>query len=148
MGDFNIDLSKASKSWTETFSLFNLSPKIGNPTRVTPSSRTFIDHIYSSTPSSRTPIGHIYSSTPLSRTPIDHIYSSTPSHIQEVCVPVLGVSAHSPVCWTGSKKGFKIPILGHTLLAYRPFAKFDEDKYIGDLRNAPFSDVYNHTDPA
>ena len=40
MGDFNIDLSKANKSWTETFSLFNLSQIIDSPTRVTPSSRT------------------------------------------------------------------------------------------------------------
>ena len=119
MGDFNIDLSKANKLWTETFSLFNLSQIIDSPTRVTPSSRTLIDHIY----------------------------SSTPSHIQEVCVPVLGVSDHYPVCCTWSKKGVKIPKLGHTLLIYRSFAKFNEDKYIGDLRNAPFSDVYNHTDP-
>ena len=120
MGNFNIDLSKANKSWTETFSLFNLSQIIDSPTRVTPSSRTLIDHIY----------------------------SSTPSHIQEVCVPVFGVSDLYPVCCTWSKKGVKIPKLGYTLLTYRSFAKFDKDKYIGDLRNAPFSDVYNHTDPA
>ena len=40
-----------------------------------------------------------------------------------------------------------MPKLGHTLLTYKSFAKFDEDRYIGDLRNAPFTDVYNHTDP-
>ena len=90
MGDFNIDLSKASKSWTETFSLFNLSQIIDSPTRVTPSSRTLIDHIY----------------------------SSTPSHIQEICVPELGVRDNYPVCCTWSKKGVKIPKLGHTLLTY------------------------------
>ena len=118
MGDFNIDLSKANKSWTEAFSFFNPSQIIDSPTRVTPSSRTVTDHIY----------------------------SSTPLHIQEVCVPVLGVSDHYSVCCTWSKKGVKIPKLGHTLLTYRSFAKFDEDKYIGDLRNAAFSYVYNHTD--
>ena len=119
MGDFNIDLSKANKSWTETFSLFNLSQIIDSPTRVTPSSRTLIDHIY----------------------------SSTPSHIQEICVPELGVRDNYPVCCTWSKKGVKIPKLGHTFLTYRSFAEFDEDKYIGDFKNAPFSDVYNHIDP-
>ena len=36
MGDFNIDLSKANKLWTETFSLFNLSQIIDSPTRVPP----------------------------------------------------------------------------------------------------------------
>ena len=81
MGDFNIDLSKANKSWTQTYSLFNLSQIINCPTRVTPSSRALIDHIY----------------------------SSNPSHIHEICIPVTGVSDHYPVCCTWSKKGAKIP---------------------------------------
>ena len=51
MGDFNIDLSKANKPRTQTFSLFYLSQIIICPTRVTPSSRTLVDHIYSSNPS-------------------------------------------------------------------------------------------------
>ena len=50
VGYFNIDLSEANNSWTQTFSLFNLSQIIYCPTRVTPSSRTLIDHIYSSNP--------------------------------------------------------------------------------------------------
>ena len=36
MSDFNIDLSKANKSWTQTFSLFNFSQIINCPNRVTP----------------------------------------------------------------------------------------------------------------
>ena len=47
MGDFNIDLSKTNKPWTDVFSLFNLSQTVSSPTRVTPSSKTLIDHIYS-----------------------------------------------------------------------------------------------------
>ena len=31
MGDFNIDLSKASKPWTDVFSLFNLSQTVSTP---------------------------------------------------------------------------------------------------------------------
>ena len=119
MGDFNIDLSKANKSWTQTYSLFNLSQIINCPTRVTPSSRALIDHIY----------------------------SSNPSHIHEICIPVTGVSDHYPVCCTWSKKGVKILKLGHTLWTYRSFAKFDEIAYLADLRGGPFSEVYNHTDP-
>ena len=86
MGNFNIDLFKANKSWTETFFLFNLSQIIDSPTHITPSYRILIDHIY----------------------------SSTPLHIQEVCVLVLGVSDHYPICCTWSKKGLKIPKLGLT----------------------------------
>ena len=109
MGDFNSDLSKANKPWTQTFSLFNLSQIINCPTRVTPSSRTLIDHIY----------------------------SSNSSHIREISVPVTGVSDHYPVCCTWSMKGVKIPKLGHTLLTYRSFAKFDEIAYLADLRSGP-----------
>ena len=32
-------------------------------------------------------------------------------------------------------------------ITYRSFAKFDEIAYLADLRGAPFSEVYNHTDP-
>ena len=84
-GNFNIDLSKANKSWTETCSLFNLSQIIDSPTRVTPSSRTLIDHIY----------------------------SSTPSHIQEVCVPVLGAVTIIPFAVPGQRKALKYPNRAH-----------------------------------
>ena len=40
-----------------------------------------------------------------------------------------------------------MPKQGHTLLTHRSFAKFDEIAYLADLRGAPFSEVYNHTDP-
>ena len=53
MGDFSTDLSKANKPLTDVFSLFNLSQTVSSPTRVTPSSKTLIDHIYS------TDIAHI-----------------------------------------------------------------------------------------
>ena len=39
MCDFSFDLSKANKSWTDVFSLFNLSQTVSTPTRVTPSSK-------------------------------------------------------------------------------------------------------------
>ena len=65
----------------------------------------------------------------------------------KICEPVTGVSDHYPVCCTWSKKGVKIPKLGDTLLTYRSVAKFDETTYLADPRSAPFSEVYNHTDP-
>ena len=119
MGDFSIDLSKTNKPWTDVFSLFNLSQTVSSPTRVTPSSKTFIDHIY----------------------------STDIAHILETCVPVIGVSDHYPICFTWSKKGVKIPKVGHSHLTYRSFARFDESEFLNDLNNAPFDKVYNHTDP-
>ena len=119
MGDFNIDLSKTNKPWTDVFSLFNLSQTVSSPTRVTPSSKTLIDHIY----------------------------STDIAHILETCVPVIGVSDHYPICCTWSKKGVKIPKVGHSHLTYRSFARFDESEFLNDLNNAAFDKVYNHTDP-
>ena len=84
IGDFNIDLSKTNKPWTDVFCLFNLSQTVSSPSRVTPSSETLIDHIY----------------------------STDIAHILETCVPVIGVSDHYPICCTWSKKGVKIPKVG------------------------------------
>ena len=76
MGDFNTDLSKANTPWTDAVSLFNLSQTVSTPARVTPSSKTFIDHIY----------------------------STNIAYILKTYVPVIGVSYHYPSCSTWSKK--------------------------------------------
>ena len=113
MDDFNIDLSKANKPWTDVFSLFNLSQTVSTPTRV----------------------------TPLSKILIDHIYSDDIAHILGTCAPVIGVSNHYPICCTWSKKKkevVKIPKVGHSYLTYRSFARFDESEVLDNLNNAPF----------
>ena len=104
----------------QTYSLFfNLSQTASTPTCVTPSSKTLIEHIY----------------------------STDIAHILEICVPVTGVGDHYPICCTWSKKGVNIPKVGHSHLTYRSFARFDESEFLNDLNNAPFDKVYNHTDP-
>ena len=120
MGDFNIDLSKANTSWTDAVSLFNLSQTVSTPARVTPSSKTFMDHIY----------------------------SPNIAYILKTYVPVIGVSDHYPSCSTWSKKGVKIPMVGHAHLTYMSFARFDESEFLSDLSNAPFDKVYNQTGAA
>ena len=46
-GDFNIDLLKQTPvSWDLTTSLFNLHQMVSKPTRITPTSSTLLDHIY------------------------------------------------------------------------------------------------------
>ena len=102
----------------QTYSLFNLSQTVSYPTRVTPSSKTLLGHIY----------------------------STNIAHNLETCVPVIGVSDHYPTCYL-VKKGVKIPKLGDSHLTYRSCARFDESEFLSDLNNAPFDNVYNHTYP-
>ena len=47
MGDFNIDLKlNPNKKWQNLIELFDLSQLVNDPTRVTETSSTIIDHIY------------------------------------------------------------------------------------------------------
>ena len=49
MGDFNIDLLKeshAKNTWTGMYSTFELKQTVSEPTRITSTSKTLIDHIY------------------------------------------------------------------------------------------------------
>ena len=85
--------------------------------------------------------------TPSSKTLIDHIYTSEKSNIVETCVPACGCSDHFPICITWSRKGVKIPKAGHKTITYRCFSKFDKDLFLFDLLNSPLSSVYQFTDP-
>ena len=46
LGDFNIDLFKQPPAWNNTTALFGLEQLVEETTRVTKSSATLIDHIY------------------------------------------------------------------------------------------------------
>ena len=46
MGDFNIDGTSCIKKWQNLVQLFNLSQLVSEPTRITETSSTLIDHIY------------------------------------------------------------------------------------------------------
>ena len=118
-GDFNIDLQKPSKRWTQIYESFGLCQLIDTPTRVTSSSKTLIDHIY----------------------------VSTRQNILEVCCPHSGCSDHFPVCFTWLRQGAKIPKPGHKLVTYRSFAKFNEDAFLLDLAHSSISNVYQFSDP-
>ena len=119
LGDFNIDLTKHHKLWTESYKSFNLTQIIDRPTRITPNSQTLIDHIY-----------------------------TTSTHtVIETCSPSLGTSDHNPVCFTWSKRGIKIPKNSHKYVQYRNFSSFDKDLFLFDLNNSPLSTVYQFTEP-
>ena len=68
LGDFNIDLLKPQTSWLDITSSYNLVQLVNSPTRITASSKTIIDHIY----------------------------TTHEQNIRELCVPIFGCSDHLP----------------------------------------------------
>ena len=51
LGDFNIDFLKpAPPMWESTISLFDLRQLVDEPTRITPTSKSLLDHIYTNKP--------------------------------------------------------------------------------------------------
>ena len=119
LGDFNIDLLKPQTSWLDITSSYNLVQLVNSPTRITASSKTIIDHIY----------------------------STHEQNICELCVPIFGCSDHLPICLTWSKKGTKIPKTGHKYCTYRSFSKFNKEQFLFDLSHSSLYNVYNFTDP-
>ena len=49
-GDFNIDLLKPHSSWDSTITLLGLTQLVKSPARITQTSATLIDHIYTNNP--------------------------------------------------------------------------------------------------
>ena len=119
LGDFNIDLLKRQISWLDITSSYNLVQLVNSPTRITASSKTIIDHIY----------------------------TTHEQNIRELCVPTFGCSDRLPVCLTWSKKGTKIPKTGHKNCTYRSFLKFSKEQFLFDLSHSNLYNVYNFTDP-
>ena len=105
MGDINIDLQLSpNKKWQNLIELFDLSQLIKDPTRVTESSSTIIDHVY----------------------------SSKPENIVESFVSNYSLSDHFPVCFS-RKINNKISKCDHITTSYRCFINFNEDAFIADL---------------
>ena len=52
LGDFNIDLmsDKIPLRWTHLKNIFNMSQIVSDPTKVTKTSSTLVDHVYSTQP--------------------------------------------------------------------------------------------------
>ena len=119
LGHFNIDLLNPQTSWLDITSSYNLVQLVNSPTRITASSKTIIDHIY----------------------------TTHEQNIRELCVPIFGCSDHLPVCLTWSKKGTKIPKTGHKYCTYRCFSKFNKEQFLFDLSHSSLYNVYNFTDP-
>ena len=118
MGDFNIDFGSCTNhKWRNLIQLFDLSQLVQEPTHVTETSSTLIDHIY----------------------------SSNPENIIECFVPFYSISDHFPVCITRKING-KIPKAKHISKSYRCFKHFDENAFLSDLSVDMNSFTVEHPD--
>ena len=119
LGDFNIDLMKSHLAWDSTTTLLGLKQFVSSPTRVTATTSTLLDHIY----------------------------SNKPEAVSDVTVDSLSISDHFPVTCCFSVKVPQQKKGGHTFVSFRSFKKFNENNFLRDLSEAPFMDVYQYDDP-
>ena len=119
LGDFNIDLLKPHTSWLDITSSYNIVQLVNSPSRITASSKTNIDPIY----------------------------TTHEQNICELYVPIFGCSNNLPECLTWNKKGTKISKTGHKHCTYRSFSKFNQEQFLFDLSHSNLYNVHNFTDP-
>lgn len=119
LGDFNIDANKSNKTWENIIESYNFQQLVKQTTRITKSSATLIDHIY----------------------------TTCADNITECSVPINAMSDHYPVCCTWSKRGTKTPKHKHISIKYRNYKNFNRDVFLQDLVNSSLDYVYQLPDP-
>ena len=111
LGDVNRDLlnRQIKTSWSEYMEPFGLSQLVSEATRVTSTTKTLIDHLY----------------------------TNCPENVTSIDVPKIGLSDHFPIFFT--RKMHVQPKKGkHYTISYRSFKNFDEAKFSNDLNNVPW----------
>ena len=107
MGDFNIDyISCTNRKWLNLVQLFDLSQLVSEPTRVTQTSATIIDHVY----------------------------TTNVENITECFISDFSISDHLPICVT-RKINSRVSKSSHITTNYRCFKHFDEIMFLNDLEN-------------
>ena len=88
--------------------------------------------------------------TTTSETLTDHVYCNTQGNITAVSAPVLAISDNYPVCITRKlSKAFDTgPV--HKFINYRRTKPFDEEQFLHDLANQPWSvtDIFDEASDA
>ncbi len=85
-------------------------------------------------------INHPTRITPNSRTLIDHCYVSHKDNIAKVSIPICSLSDHFPICIT--RKAYRTIKGGsHKHISYRSMKFFDENLFMSDMFNAPWRNV-------
>ena len=115
LGDINRDLlnNQTRKAWSDYMEPFGLTQLVSEATRVTPSSSTLIDHIY----------------------------SNCPENVTSINVPKIGLSDHFPVFFTRKLHGQPTKRTHYTI-TYRSFKNFDENKFYADLQAVPWDLIH------
>ena len=123
MDDLNCDLSSKELDHNSTkllniADLYNLHQVINEPTRITISSSTMIDLIFTNT--------------------VDKIVCSGVSHV--------GISDHSLV-YAFRKLSTGLSTKGHTTVTYRNFEHFDSECFRNDICSQNWDDINNYDNP-
>ena len=126
MGDFNINFFADKKScsnsrWYSFIMSNGLSQLVTQPTRISKTSSTIIDHLY----------------------------SSRPDRVTEVFVSSYSISDHFPVCFT-RRIHSKLYKNTHTTISYRQFKKISAHKFKSDLlmSNVEVTETMNNPNSA
>ena len=111
LGDFNKNLSvdNLDREWQNLTLSLGLTQLISQPTRVTPNSKTLIDHIY----------------------------TSHEENIASVSVSKQTISDHYAV-FGNRKQNHVVHKYSHQTITYRSFKHFDQQEFINDLSQIPW----------
>lgn len=120
LGDFNRDVYKSFPAWETTLTFLGLEQMITSPTRVTSTTATLIDHIY----------------------------TTNKNRIVATHVPQVAISDHYPICCHWSSKADKLDRKRqHTSIHFRSMKHFQTDAFLADVYAASFDSVFGFSDP-
>ena len=83
-----------------------------------------------------------------SSTLIDHIFSNAPNNISSISVPQYSISDHLPVCLTRTTQNLSDKGSAHKYIRYRKTEQFDENAFLSDLAQQPWSNINSYEDPS
>ena len=119
LGDFNYDLFRQQNSWLSVMSMLGLSQLIKDSTRVTKTTQTLIDHIYTNN--------------------TEMVINPTIVHSS--------ISDHYAIFCTYLDKLPKQPKRDHDYIQYRSFKTFNETLFLHDIASMPFGTIYEAHNP-
>jgi hypothetical protein len=120
LADFNIDLmsDKIPLKWIHLKNNFNMSQIVSDPTRVTNSSSTLVDHVY----------------------------SNQPENVDFISVPKYSINDHYPIC-ISHKRELKNKKQFHDHITDRSMKMFKESDFNEHLSKCSFDSILEIDDP-
>ena len=120
LGDFNINLlAPPPPAWDSTVTMLGLSQLITEPTRVTVTTKTLLDHVY----------------------------TNNRSKVSSTAVLRVGFSDHDAVACQWASKVYIEGKGQHKTIFYRSMKNFNKDAFFADLYVTPFSNVSAYDNP-